>query len=109
MHFVHLLLEVVVVEVALLCGVGAVVRIRQFGFRSLVLQGSEHSAAHDLIEPLRRWGQLAQVVVVQWAHWRIVEHFAIRVVQGQVDRVGFRAIRKFLAGKHDTVAGEAGL
>ena len=77
MHFIHLLLEVVVIEVALLRRAGAVIRVGKLGFGVLVSQRNKDAPADDLIKPLRRRRQNPQVIVIERPHRRVVQNSAV--------------------------------
>jgi hypothetical protein len=65
MDFIHLLFEMVVVEVALLRGLGAVFGVEQLGVGELVPDGDKDLAADDLIEALGDGWEFFQVVIIE--------------------------------------------
>ena len=71
----------------------------------LVFERGEHLEAQEFVEALRARRQCAEVGVVEGPGPRRVEQGAVGLVQGDVHRVGFFAVRELLAQEEDAVAG----
>ena len=97
------------IEVAGLRGMGTEVGIDELGPRPVVFEGGVHLVAEQLVEPLRGRGKAFEIVVIERACHRSVDDLDERIIEDDVNAIGFAAVGQFLAGEDDAVAGESRL
>src|SRR5262249_4551715 len=109
MHFVHLLLNLIIVIIALLRRERAILRIQHYRLRELVLEGRINLVADKLIETMRRWRKSPDVFVVKRTCLCTIQDLPITIMEHDVHGVRFAPIWEFVPIKPYFIAGKGSL
>src|ERR1022692_426252 len=107
MHFVHLLFHVLEIGISSLGRVLAIIRVEHLRPCSPAGKGTIYLKAHQLIETLRAWSKLSEIVVIEGAKLNAVEQITVRRIEHDVDGIGERPVWHVLASENHAVAGIA--